>query len=151
MLTTALFPVTHGYLTCKPVADNFSQQSPTGLQLAVLHGFVYPEINAIRVSNALKLVEVNSYQQGFELARLKRVDGFVEMSIRLRYHLDQMDSPASCLTLEDFSQVIPPLEIRLTSNAPADHPLRLLLEQRITDMKKTGEIDRIVESYAPNH
>ncbi len=144
-----LFDVRHSLLTCD--AGLKRVDSGQGLHhrtLAILKNFDYPELQGLAERNLLTLVEVNSYDQGFMLAQHQRVDGFVEMSMRLQYHLDaHTDTAAQCFRLVDLSSLIPPFPIYLIVSDKLEDQHFDTLNSSLRKMKQSGRIAELLEEY----
>ena len=143
-----LFDVRHSLVTCH--AGFSSVAAPIDLhtrRLAILKNFDYPELKHLANNNLISLLEVNGYEQGFMMAKHKRVDGFVEMSMRLQYHMDQTGDNTSCFHLVDLSSLIAPFPIYLVvSDKLSDRDFDAMSAYLLT-MKNSGRIAELLEEY----
>ena len=147
-----LFDVRHSFLSCKPKLRKIS--SPDILKdrsIAILSSFDYPELNALKESLNLNLVRVDSYHQGFIQTSLQRVDGFIEMDIRLRYNLaairDPNDKVDECFRFLDISNIIPPYSIYLSVDKDMNDSLKSFIRSRLLALKDSGQVERFIQRY----
>ncbi len=143
-----LFPVNHAYLTCQknaPLKISSSKDIETH-NLAVIRNFNYPELIQLQKTGKLNLTSVDSYQQGISLAGLNRVDGFVEMELRLRFNLQQEQLNKPCFQFINMSQVISDYAIYLTIDNN-NNLLNRFAKQRIKKLKEIGFIDDVLDRY----
>ena len=144
-----LFSVNHAYLTCH---QNMSQQINSAdhiksHNIAIIENFKYPELTLLQENKTIKLHPVKNYQQGIHLAGLNRVDGFVEMELRLRYNLQQEVVSKPCLRFVDMSQIIPAYPIYLSYDSQDKKGIKEFVNKRIKALKKAGVIDSILNAY----
>lgn len=143
-----LFPVNHTYLTCQqdaPVQISSSKDIETH-NVAIIKNFDYPELTQLQQAGKLSLTSVDGYQQGINLAGLNRIDGFIEMELRLRFNIQQEQLNKPCFQFIDMSQVIPEYSIYLTIDKN-NNVLNSFAKQRIKKLKEAGAIDSILDSY----
>jgi len=150
ILAEPLFDVRHVLLTCRDnliALEELSKSDFEGLNVAILKGFHYPELTAMEKRGSLSLTIVRDYNQGFTMTRLGRVDGFVEMSTRLKYNLRSLNQQSSCFRLLDADVLIAPYPIFLSVNRNMPEHLRNRILTSIKQLKKGGKIKRIIEHY----
>lgn len=144
-----LFPVNHAYLTCQkngPTKITSTKDIETH-NLAIIRNFDYPELNKLEKAGKLSLSPVDDYQQGISLAGLNRVDGFIEMELRLRFSIQQEKLNKPCFQFIDMSKVIPEYSIYLSIDKNNVSGLSEFALQRINKLKKTHSIDDILHRY----
>lgn len=147
-----LFSVNHTYLTCKensPTKINSSNEI-YNKNIAIIRGFIHPELNALQKSNQLNLVPVDNYSQGINLATLNRVDGFVEMELRIRFNMKQESLNHSCLQFIDMGHIIPTYPIYLSTDKNNTSDLNSFVKNRVKALKSTKQINQIMSQYTKN-
>ena len=144
-----LFSVNHAYLTCQQnmTSQIKSAENIKSHNIAIIENFRYPELSLLQENKTIQLHPVKNYQQGINLARLNRVDGFVEMELRLRYNLQQEAVSKPCFRFVDMSQIIPAYPIYLSYDNQSKKGIKEFVNKRIKELKKTGVIDSIVNFY----
>ena len=144
-----LFSVNHAYLTCQK--NSFKQiHSAEDIKthtIAVIKDFNYPELAPLQQDKTIQLQPVKSYKQGINLAGLNRVDGFVEMELRLRFNIQQESQGKPCFRFIDMSEIIPEYSIFLSLDKYGQSGLNTFVKKRIKALKKAGVIETILERY----
>jgi polar amino acid transport system substrate-binding protein len=141
-----LFYVRHALMHCNP-----ELKAPVDLSqmhIAIINGFRYPELSAMELDGKLSLLETRDYSQAIELIGLGRVNGFVEMGIRLEYQLQQLDNKKDCLSLSDISHIIPPYAIYIAVNASMDEAIKTKIKTELQLMRSNGSIEKIWSQYS---
>lgn len=153
LVNEPLFPVNHTYLTCQkePLlqinsADDIKQQ-----RIAVIKGFDYPGLRELSKRSQLELVPVSNYVQGISLAALSRVNGFVEMDLRVRYTLKTASIDQTCLQFVDMSPIIPAYSIYLSTDKNDASGVNGFAKKRIKELKKSGFITEVLKRYTSPH
>lgn len=146
ILDVPLFTVTHSVATCRNL-NLASEKSIEGLLLAKLDGFHYLRLDELIRSGHVKEFAVNTYQEGLDLARLGRVDGFVEMTLRLQYHRRQVPLEEDCLKLVDFRSIIPDYDIYLMVDKTLPDDVKTDLTARIRRARESGEVAKILATW----
>lgn len=145
-----LFTVKHAYLTCEagsPMQIN-SSSDIRAHNVAIIHGFDYPELSQLQKQGGIQLQTVKSYQQGINLVGLNRVNGFVEMELRLRYNMQKESLGKPCFQFVDMSQIIPAFSIYLSIDKHSNNGLYQFTEQRIKALKNAGKVDTVLSRYS---
>ncbi|ABC30584.1 conserved hypothetical protein [Hahella chejuensis KCTC 2396] len=144
-----LFTVNHALLTCHDQPRSIETEADLfGMTLAILDNFSYPELRLLEERGSLTLTSVEKYEQGFRLAAARRVDGFVEMEIRLRYNLTQENETSSdCYQFLNMDAVIPPYEIYLSLSKQASPELRNMVTQRVRQLKTSEDYRQVFTRY----
>ncbi|WLQ15909.1 transporter substrate-binding domain-containing protein [Hahella aquimaris] len=144
-----LFTVNHALLTCHSQPRLIDTETDLlGMTLAILDNFSYPELRLLEERGALTLTSVEKYEQGFRLAAAGRVDGFVEMEIRLRYNLAQENEASSdCYHFLNMDAVIPPYDIYLSMSKQASPDLREMVTQKIRQLKGSEDYKQVFARY----
>ncbi len=145
-----LFSVKHAYLTCQPgpPMQINSANDIRAHNVAIINGFDYPELTRLQKQGDIQLQTVKSYQQGINLAGLNRVDGFVEMELRLRYNMQKESLGKPCFQFIDMSRIIPTYSIYLSIDKRNNNGLNQFTEQRIKALKKAGTVDSVLRRYS---
>jgi polar amino acid transport system substrate-binding protein len=148
LIDLPLFQVKHSLLTCESAPKAIhSDDDLKSLNIAVLKNFRYPEMETLANQHRLTLYPVSDYTSGFQLVRLKRISGFVEMDIRLRYHLLAFKPKAKCLHLINMDKIIAPYNIYLSLSKSASPQLIAFIKNRLEVMKAKGRIKAIIHQY----
>lgn len=147
-LEVPLFEVSHSLLTC----DSQITAVPgvthlRGKHLAILKSFDYPELTPLARNGELSLTNVRSYRQGFDLLRHLRVNGFVEMDLRLKYNLGTLAAKDDCMRFIDLKHVIPTFHIYLAVSRDLDENTVRKLEKTLEGMRQDDTIKDIVKRY----
>ncbi|MDG9671084.1 transporter substrate-binding domain-containing protein [Hahella sp. CR1] len=144
-----LFTVNHALLTCNDHPKSIAGEADLlGMTLVILDNFNYPELRRMEARRALTLTGVEKYEQGFRLTAAGRVDGFVEMEIRLRYNLAQESEPPSdCYRFVNMDAVIPPYDIYLSLSKQASPELRDMVTQRVRQIKGSEDYKQVFARY----
>ncbi len=143
-----LFSVNHTYLTCYHQPEQINNgKDLKGMDINILEGFDYPELNALKQKELIKLFPVRSYLRAFNLVELKRISAFVEMEFRIRFHLLRNQINSGCFRFVDMSKIIPAYNIFLTIDKNSDKKLKNFVESRLRELKKAGELERIYNHY----
>ncbi len=145
----SLFPVKYSLTTCYielTKVDN--PNSIRGAQFAILDNFLYPELDRLSQNKLLTLIPVESYTRGFILTTAKRVTGFVEMDIRLKYNFNRLLQPSGCTKFVDFSAIIKAFDIYLILSKNAPEEIRQFITRQVTKLKSDGTINAILKRYA---
>ncbi|MFD2231258.1 substrate-binding periplasmic protein [Alkalimarinus sediminis] len=144
-----LFSVNHTYLTCKenPPLHFESADDINNQKIATIRGFINPELSELEKNDKLSLVPVDEYLQGINLAALSRVDGFVEMELRIRFNMQRESINEPCLKFVDMSQIIPAYSIYFSTDKHNNTGLNQFVNNRIKTLKGTGKIDQMMGQY----
>ncbi|UZE96611.1 substrate-binding periplasmic protein [Alkalimarinus alittae] len=143
-----LFSVNHTYLTCKknPPAQIKSVSELSHQNIAIIRDFIHPELNELEDSHLLNLVPVENYSQGINLAALNRVDGFVEMELRIRFNIKNELTNNSCFQFVYMGDIIPTYSIYFSTDK-RNTDINTFVNKRIKALKKANEIDKIMSRY----
>lgn len=149
LIDEPLFRAHHIVLSCR---DHLPPMSTIldlrGLQLAVLKHFDYLALDKADRAGIAHEVRVGDYISGIRLVELGRVDGFVEMSSRLRYHLAHWKGELPpCLHAVDFSAIIPDYNIYLAVDRQMPKREQAFVKQRVRALRKDGTVMRILQRY----
>lgn len=149
-LMEPLFLTRHVMLTCNPAIDSpiRSVRDLSGRSVVTLRNFRYPGLESA-ADEALRLVPADNFRTGLELVSLSRVDGFVEMASRLRYHLSHFDGQRDCMREVDISSVVPNYPVYLVVDQDMPEDLIALLDARLEALVASGEMQRIWRRYVP--
>lgn len=148
-----LFPVSHSYLTCRntPSTQINSVNDIKQQRIAVIKGFDYPELSELSKKSQLELISVSNYVQGINLAALSRVDGFVEMDLRMRFTIKTASINHPCLQFVDMSPIIPAYSIYLSTDKNDASGVNGFAKKRIKELKKSGFITEVLKRYTSPH
>lgn len=151
MVEQPLFMTRHVLLTC-----NSGIRSPvtaieelSGYSLATLSHMDYLEVDRAAEQGLIRLVPVDRFQAGLTQVSLGRVDGFIEMVSRLRYHLRQFDGDKRCMREVDISAIIPEYPVHLSMDEQLPGEIKELVQRRLREMVDSGLLEKILRRYVP--
>ncbi|SFM12475.1 substrate-binding periplasmic protein [Marinobacter zhejiangensis] len=147
-----LFETRHVMLTCRgdmPVPVR-SIDDLEGLSIATLRGFNYLQLDEAEDEGVVRLVPVDNFNAGLNLVALGRVDGFIEMQSRLRFHLGGFAGDTRCMQELDVSSVIPNYGIHLAMDRGLPDEAKQLINERLGILHRSGELERIWRTYVPD-
>ncbi|OEF48263.1 amino acid ABC transporter [Enterovibrio norvegicus] len=144
-----IFDVEHSILSS--TNSTFTYKNPEDLDgkvAVLLLGFNYPGLDGEIESGALSEVRVKNHQSAFRVVnRLKDIGGFVEMDLRLQYHLKRLGFTNKDYKLESISNVIPNYGIHIAFSPGIDHEIKEFIDNRLEEMVKKNEIEVIIAKY----
>lgn len=146
-----LFETRHVMLTCRTDIPNpvRSIRDLEQLSIATLRGFKYLQLDEAAASGLIHPVPVDNFNAGLTLVSLGRVDGFVEMQSRLRFHMGGFAGDTRCMREVDVSSVIPNYSLYLAMDRRMPEPLKQLINDRLSALRSSGDLDRIWRTYIP--
>ncbi|USH04988.1 transporter substrate-binding domain-containing protein [Grimontia kaedaensis] len=131
--------------------SEFVYQTPEDLngKIAVLlFGFDYPGLEEQIRSGSVSEVRVKNYDSAFRVVdRLKNVGGFVEMDLRLKYHLKRLGYTQNEYTLFEVNNLIPKYNIHLAYSPGISPEIQQFMDKRIQEMRDNGELASIIGGY----
>ncbi|KXF82472.1 amino acid ABC transporter [Enterovibrio coralii] len=114
----------------------------------LLFGFDYPGLDKKIKSGDVSEIRVKNYDSAFRVVdRLKGTAGFVEMDLRLQYHLKRLGFTQEDYKLQKISNMIPSYQIHLAYSPGMDPEIKAYIDQRIKEMKDNNELQEIVANY----
>lgn len=144
-LSQPLLQVTHSMAHCdNPLTPAHILKGKT---VAILKQFRYPGLSKLEARGEIELRKVKTYDQGFELLDLGRVDGFAEMDTRLRYYLQSERPNAKCAQITSISSVEPPYPLYLVVNKHMNKDIRNAINEAFLNLIQDGFVDRTLASY----
>ncbi|MGF1769777.1 amino acid ABC transporter [Enterovibrio makurazakiensis] len=147
--SSPLFEVEHSIVS--NTDDGFPYKSPDDLngKIAVLlFGFDYPGLDVKIAKGQVSEVRVKNYDAAFRVVdRLKKNGGFVEMDIRLKYHLKRLGFTDQDYQLHKASNLIPNYNIHLAYSPNIAPQIKQFIDKRIIQMAETDEIKTIINKY----
>lgn len=148
LIDVPLFEVTHSILTCNEHVKHIAAVSDiSGWKIATLADFRYLQLDELAKKGAVELVPVNDYVPGILLSEYSRVDGFVEMSIRLKYNVKALAKKSDCQRYVDFSVIIPPYSIYLVVDKNMPVAIKQFISRRLTEMQQSAQLSRIFNKW----
>nr|WP_255376128.1 MULTISPECIES: transporter substrate-binding domain-containing protein [unclassified Oleiphilus] len=139
----AVTKVHHSVLHCGAFRDFEELEA---YEIAIIKDFRYPGLNKHASEFSLELTEVKSYEQGLELVDLERVDSFIEMDLRLSYHVSQQpDQKRTTLTYID--DIEPPYAIKLKVNQNMPQSRVNKLKRAYQKLHESGFIQETIEKH----
>ncbi|WP_325895047.1 substrate-binding periplasmic protein [Grimontia sp. NTOU-MAR1] len=131
--------------------SDFVYQTPEDLngKIAVLlFGFDYPGLEEQIKKGTVSEVRVKNYDSAFRVVnRLKSVGGFVEMDLRLKYHLKRLGYTQNEYTLYEVNNLIPKYNIYLAYSPGINPELQEFMDKRLQEMRDNGELASIIGEY----
>lgn len=151
MLPQPLFTTRHVMVTCRPdLPDRITSiDQLEGLSVVMLRHFDYLAISEAGESGRLQPVPIDRFEAGLNLVQTGRADGFVEMVSRLRHYLMNYSGDGSCFREVDLSPIIPRYPIHLSVDRDWPGEFKTLVSERLAELSRSGELDRIYRQYVP--
>ena len=146
-----LFETRHVLMTCNPAVPSriVSLNDLAGLSIVTLRHFDYLELDRAVEDGLIRSIPVDRYAAGLELVRVGRVDGFIEMVSRLRFHQTRLEGDQSCMREVDVSSIIPDFPIHLYVDSLWPDAFKEFVARKIEMMGRAGELERIFREYVP--
>lgn len=145
----AIYKVRHGLLT--NAKSNFRFRKISDMQgkiFVLLDGFDYPTLMPYIESGMIEELRVKDYASAFRILDKMPDDAvFVEMKSRIKYNLKMQSQPLDKYNLQDFSKVIASYPIYLALDPQMDAGMQDFINQRLSALKDTGQLKRIVRNY----
>ncbi|MER0304188.1 substrate-binding periplasmic protein [Vibrio vulnificus] len=145
----AIYTVKHTLVSSrkKPIAFNdISDLKNKGVVL--LMGFDYPQLSPYIQDGVVKEIRVKDYQAAFRVvSRTPGDTAFVEMASRVNYNIQQLKLDPEQFALQPFEKIIPDYQIYLAFSPNMDATLQRFINQRLKEIKQSGELQRIVNKY----
>ncbi|WP_394208909.1 amino acid ABC transporter [Enterovibrio calviensis] len=144
-----LFEVEHSILSnANNVLPYDNPDDLDGKIAVLLFGFDYPGLDAKIHKGVVSEVRVKNYDAAFRVVdRLKGTGGFVEMDIRLKYHLKRLGFTPDDYNLRKISNLIPNYSIHLAYSPGIDPEIQRFLNMRLAQLVENNEISMIVDKY----
>jgi polar amino acid transport system substrate-binding protein len=143
-----LFNVSHLLLTETKTPFEFSNiEDLFGHTVITLKGFTYPGLDPYLASGQIKQIEVGSHNNALMALKAKRGLAFVAMKSRILYTLNTSEVKSDQYRFTDFSSVINAYPIHLAYSNGLSKELINLIENRILQLKQSGEIEVIIQRY----
>ncbi len=164
----SLFTVKHVLITGKDSEFKFRKiEDLYERHIALLFGFDYPGLNpylrydyeSIKTKKVIetekqkrKIYKIydsrpQTYKQAFILLDNNRVDGFVEMDLRIRYNLKATGRNPVDYIFFDFSSIIAPYDIHLRLSKTLSKIAKDEIDNKIKRFKVNGKIKEIINRY----
>ena len=144
-LETPLLTVRHSAVHCGH-GHKFGGRL-AGHSFAVLKHFRYPGLSDLAKQGKIELTPVKSYEQGFSLVDLGRVDGFIEMDTRLKYNLTHHAKTVKCREVSDIGDIEPSYEIWLTVSQNMNETTIRKLNEALQQLKANGFLKETLDKY----
>ncbi|MDD1783150.1 amino acid ABC transporter [Enterovibrio sp. ZSDZ35] len=114
----------------------------------LLFGFDYPGLDKKIQSGDVSEIRVKNYDSALRVVdRLKGTGGFVEMDLRLQYHLKQLGFTREDYKLQKINNMIPNYQIHIAFSPGIDPEIKAYIDDRIKEMKDNNELQEIVANY----
>ncbi|MEX1227327.1 MAG: transporter substrate-binding domain-containing protein [Marinobacter sp.] len=145
----SLFETRHVLMTCSPAVPLkvSSVEDLAGLSIVTLRHFDYLGLTKAAEGGLVRSIPVDRYAAGLELVRHGRVDGFIEMVSRLRYHLTKLEGDYACIREVDVSAIIPNYPIQLYVDSRWPMAFKQFVAEKLDAMDREGELERIFRRY----
>ncbi|WP_407334315.1 amino acid ABC transporter [Enterovibrio sp. 27052020O] len=144
-----LFEVEHSIVSnAKNVLPYHSPNDLDGKIAVLLFGFNYPGLDTKIDKGEVSEVRVKNHAAAFRVVdRLKDTGFFVEMDIRIKYHLKRLGFTNKDYTLQTMNNLIPNYNIHLAYAPGIDPAISNFLDMRLKQMAQNNEIKPIIDSY----
>ena len=144
-LTTPLLKVTHSAVHCGH-GHSFNNKL-SGHNFAILKHFRYPGLSNLAREGRIELTPVKSYEQGFSLVDLGRVDGFIEMNTRLKYNLATSTSEVKCREISSIGDIEPQYDLVLVVSKHMAKEKRKQLNKALQNLYDSGFFEKTLLKY----
>ncbi|WP_372769892.1 substrate-binding periplasmic protein [Pseudoalteromonas sp.] len=118
-----------------------------GKTVVVIRGFDYPGLEPYFKNGLILGFEVKTHQQAIEAVLKGRAFAFPEMAFRLKYHLETSHVNLQSISLHSISDIIPDYAINLCFSHTFPAIKRSIIENRLSEMQQTGELNNILKKY----
>lgn len=151
MVEQPLFMTRHVLLTCSSRIQSpvTAIEELSGYSLAVLSHMDYLEVDRAAEEGLIRLVPVDRFQAGLTQVSMGRVDGFIEMVSKIRYHLRQFDGDKRCMREVDISAIIPDYPVHLSVDKRLPGEIKALVQRRLKEIADSGQLETILRRYVP--
>lgn len=143
---TPIISVKHVLLTKSAVHYN-DIEDLFGKTIVVIRGFDYPGLEPYFKNGLILGFEVKTHKQAIEAVLKGRAFAFPEMAFRLNYHLNLSSINPQGVALHSFSDIIPDYAISLCFSESFPAAPRLKIENRLTEMQQSGELNTLLAKY----
>lgn len=151
LLNEPVMAVKHILLT---KADNpFSYSGPEALKeksVVTLLGFDYPGLDQYFDNGLIQQVELKNHAAAIKSVYSDRAFGFVEMDVRVMYNLKKEGFRLEDFKQHDVTSLIPAYTIHLATGKGFNAELKAMIMTKFSEMKQSGEIDKIINKYKAN-
>lgn len=144
--TTPVVKVRHQFLTLagteyRHISDFFGQR------LILIRNFDYPGLETYIDQGKFEITYVSNHTAAIKALFKGRGVAFPEMNFRLQYHLKRMGIEQHKIQRFDIEDIIPDYNINLCFSENFPKQQRSLIENRLTEMVKSGQMDKIIANY----
>lgn len=116
--------------------------------VVLLHGFDYPQLDPFIDNGQIETLRVKDYGAAFRVInKLPGDTAFVEMESRVKYNIGIQQRNTVDFSIQSFDAVIPSYPIHLAFDPNMDEDLQTFINQRISELRLSGDIDMIVDKY----
>ncbi|HGS5188359.1 TPA: substrate-binding periplasmic protein [Vibrio parahaemolyticus] len=144
-----IYTVKHVLVSSSDAPFKFNtMQDIKGRSIVLLLGFDYPNLMPFFEDKTVNEMRVKDYDAAYRV--IQRTPGdtaFVEMESRVMYNLKRLELPLEQFEIQSFSAVIPDYSIYLAFSPEMKPEVQHFINQRLSDLKASGEIDDIVKHY----
>ncbi len=128
----------------------YSIEALFGKTVITLNGFSYPGLDEYFTSGEILKVEVKSHESALKAVENSRGVAFIAMKTRALYTIKHEGLDRNDFKFINFSTIIPPYPIHLSYSSGVDEETKLKIDNEISALKKTGQIQQILNFYQGN-
>lgn len=148
IIDVPLFETRHVLLSCKDAFPDIDRIDVMhGRQVVLMRDFDYPGLEALIDAGQLHALPTETYAAGLQLVRLGRVDGFIEMDMRLRYHRALNGFSDTCFRTIDARVLIPDYAIYLVVDRNMPDTLKAEIRARLQRLQDEGVLEALHARY----
>ncbi|WP_198599275.1 ABC transporter substrate-binding protein [Vibrio sp. 10N.261.55.A7] len=144
-----IYTVKHSIVMSSDNPSHFvGMHSVSDKGIVLLRGFDYAEIQPYFDDGSVTEVRVKDYQAAFRV--ISKIPGelaFVEMDSRVKYNLGKLGLNEEDFAIQSFSSVIKDYPIYLALSPTMDSDLQVYINQRLKQLKESGDLDKIISNY----
>jgi polar amino acid transport system substrate-binding protein len=115
--------------------------------IVLIRGFNYPGLEELIIQKPDKVFYVENQGSAIRMVQRGRVAAFPEMESRLIYHLNKLAVDKATVSIHDFSNIIPDYDVNLSFSHNFPNELRDSIESQLANLKRTGQLDAILQKY----
>ncbi|MDO6542716.1 substrate-binding periplasmic protein [Photobacterium sanguinicancri] len=144
-----IYTVKHVLLSSQKNEFTFNNMKDIENKIVVLlHGFDYPQLTPFIQSGKVEELRVKDYQAAFRIVKKLQGDAaFVEMDSRIKYNLSELNLDREQYKTQSFNKIIPDYPIYLAFDPNMDKSIQTFINDRLKNMKSSGELDQIINNY----
>ncbi|WP_109339427.1 substrate-binding periplasmic protein [Saliniradius amylolyticus] len=148
---TPLFDWRHVLITRRDIEVN-QWNDLASVHLLLVRGYDYPQLQSYLSEQSdenvrFRISYVASPAHALRMLQKGRGDAYLDIDLRLQYHLRQLNMRANDYVIQSLSHLIPTIQMYLMYDGHLPEEAQHWLEYRLAELAQTGELKRIVDTY----